>query len=417
MSWYRRHHAESLLGALLLAQFLLLGFQVRQTGPRSRRLGQAWAMAALTPLEKGATAALDGCGRVWRSYLWLHGVRNQNRRLRARLARLRLANHQIQWAVKENADLLALLRFRPQYAQAMIAARVIGAGYAARRQIIYLNRGRDAGVRLNQPVVTPQGVVGKISQVTPMTAQVLLLTNPLAGIGAMSADGHLLGVLTGAGAGQCRWRWISNQSPVRVGTELVTSGNDQIFPPSLVLGQVAATHAGAMFQHIQVRPAVRLNDLRQVLVITRIGAYAATPVPAAALAQLPLPHLPKTPLGPLHGPPMPIYQWLPLWLQARQLAGRHAPASPTSAPPTTVARITPPSATSKPPASSTPLLSAPATLKPAVLPVPAHHPVAMAPSSPAPGLVRVNHTLAGNATGKSSSAAPKTQAESPQPPH
>ena len=278
MSWYRRHHAESLLGALLLAQFLLLGFQVRQPGPRGRRLGQTWAMSVLTPLEKGATATLEGCGRLWRSYLWLHGVRDQNRRLRSRLARLQLANHQIQWAVRENADLLALLRFRPQYAQSMIAARVVGAGYAARRQIIYLNRGRDAGLRPNLPVVTPQGVVGKISQVTPMSAQVLLLTNPLAGIGARSADGQLLGVLAGAGAGQCRWRWISNQSPVRAGTELVTSGNDQIFPPGLPLGHVAAIHPGIMFQHIQVRPAVKINDLHLVLVITRIGSFPAAEI-------------------------------------------------------------------------------------------------------------------------------------------
>ncbi len=415
MSWYRRHHAESLLGALLLAQFLLLGFQVRQPGPRGRRLGQTWAMSVLTPLEKGATATLEGCGRLWRSYLWLHGVRDQNRRLRSRLARLQLANHQIQWAVRENADLLALLRFRPQYVQSMIAARVVGAGYAARRQIIYLNRGRDAGLRPNLPVVTPQGVVGKISQVTPMSAQVLLLTNPLAGIGAKSVDGQLLGVLAGAGAGQCHWRWISNQSPVRAGMELVTSGNDQIFPPGLPLGHVAAIHPGIMFQHIQVRPAVKINDLHLVLVITRIGSFPAAPVPAAALAQLPLPHLPKTPLGPRHGAPMPIYQWLPLWLQAQKLAASHGPAISTSTPLTTAAQNPPKSTHSISPTTPAPLVSALAGTAPAVVPVHAPYPAITAPSSPAPGLSRKQPVPAAKTS--PTSTVLKTKAKLPPPSH
>jgi len=101
----------------------------------------------------------------------------------------------------------------------------------------------------------------------PGAAEVLLITDRKSGVGTMVADSHLLGVLKGTGGFFCRLEYVSNEETVAVGAELVTSGQDQVFPKGLPVGRIVSARPGEFFQEITVEPAARLTRLQHVLVL------------------------------------------------------------------------------------------------------------------------------------------------------
>jgi len=261
-----RHRHLSLLVAVLLGQLFFLAFQIK--GQNDVRLIRLWAMAVVAPVEKAAYGLLDGVGSVWENYIALYGARQENQRLQAELAQARLRLTELEARAAEAAELHALLELKQAHPLApLVAAEVIGSSPASTTLTVHLNRGSDDGLQANMAVLTPQGVVGKVIAAYPGTAEVLLLTDRKSGAGAMVADSRLVGVLKGTGGYLCRLEYIRNEETVPVGAQLVTSGQDRLFPKGLPLGRVVSARPGEFFQEIMVEPAAALTRLEHVLVL------------------------------------------------------------------------------------------------------------------------------------------------------
>jgi rod shape-determining protein MreC len=86
-------------------------------------------------------------------------------------------------------------------------------------------------------------------------------------VGVELADSQVKGVLKGTGSSLCRLEYIPHEETVAVGTQLFTSGQDQLFPKGLPVGQVLSVRPGEFFQEIVVQPAAPLTRLEQVLVL------------------------------------------------------------------------------------------------------------------------------------------------------
>jgi len=261
----RRRHL-SLLVAVLLGQLFFLAYQIK--GANDVRLIRLWAFAVIAPVEKAAVGLLDGIGSVWDNYVALYGAREESQRLEAELAQARLRLQELEARAAEADELAALLELKQAHPRApFVAAQVIGSSPAATTLTVLLNRGSDAGLRPNMVVLTPDGVVGKVIAAYPGAAEVLLITDRKSGVGTMVADSHLLGVLKGTGGFFCRLEYVSNEETVAVGAELVTSGQDQVFPKGLPVGRIVSARPGEFFQEITVEPAARLTRLQHVLVL------------------------------------------------------------------------------------------------------------------------------------------------------
>ena len=261
----RRRHL-SLLVAVLLGQLFFLAYQIK--GANDVRLIRLWAFAVIAPVEKAAVGLLDGIGSVWDNYVALYGAREESQRLEAELAQARLRLQELEARAAEADELAALLELKQAHPHApFVAAQVIGSSPAATTLTVLLNRGSDAGLRPNMVVLTPDGVVGKVIAAYPGAAEVLLITDRKSGVGTMVADSHLLGVLKGTGGFFCRLEYVSNEETVAVGAELVTSGQDQVFPKGLPVGRIVSARPGEFFQEITVEPAARLTRLQHVLVL------------------------------------------------------------------------------------------------------------------------------------------------------
>jgi rod shape-determining protein MreC len=261
-----RHRPLVLLAGVMLAQVLLLAFQIKRE--RDVRLIRLWSVELLTPLQRAGTWIIGEVHGGWRGYIGLRHTRQENEGLRTELGRLQLRNRELESRAAEADRLAAVLGFRQAHAEVpILAAEVIGASADAASKTLYINRGSRDGVRRNMGVITPDGVVGKIIEVFPNTSMVLLLTDHDSGVGALLATSRTHGVVKGAGEPFARMEYVINDEKIPQGEEILTSGEDRIFPKDLPVGTVAGTQDGNPFKVIRVRPAARLDRLEEVIVL------------------------------------------------------------------------------------------------------------------------------------------------------
>jgi rod shape-determining protein MreC len=266
-----RRRPYVLLAVALVVQILLLAVQVQR--PNGARLIKVWAVELLTPAERAGSWALDSMSGAWTGYVGLFRANRENQQLRAQVGELALRNSKLESQAAEAQRLAALLQFRDAHPDApLLAARVIG-GDAGAARAFYLDRGERDGVQPNMGVITPQGVVGKVLEVYSTTSQVLLLTDKNGGAGALLANSRTQGATKGTGGPLLELDYVSNEQDVPVGEIVLTSGMDHIFPKDLPLGIVTEARPGNPFKQIQVRPAARLDQLEEVLILLSRGQW------------------------------------------------------------------------------------------------------------------------------------------------
>jgi rod shape-determining protein MreC len=276
-----------LLAIVVLAQVLLLAFQVRHVNraqPGEVPLIRYWAAEIVTPLERAGTWTLSKIGGVWRGYVGLRATRDENTRLREENDQLKLRNRQLETEATEALRLEDVLKFREAHPEApmvpgqvvassgaMLAAQVIGASADPNTHTVFINRGARDHIHRNMGVITPDGIVGKIVEVFPSTAQVQLIDDKDSGVGALFLATRTHGVLKGpdirTGDPRPRMEYIVSDEKVQPGDVIITSGEDRIFPKGLPVGVVADAKPANPFQIIHVRTAARLDRLEDVLVL------------------------------------------------------------------------------------------------------------------------------------------------------
>ena len=117
----------------------------------------------------------------------------------------------------------------------------------------------------------PAGIVGKIVQVADNWSQVLPINDQFSGVGAALKDSRLQGILKGTPNGATTLQYIMSDEKVMPGEDVITSGGDRIFPKGLPVGKVASVEPGKdLFLNIRVVPSARLDQVEEVLVVTKI---------------------------------------------------------------------------------------------------------------------------------------------------
>jgi len=261
-----RRRPFTLLMVVVLFQVFLLAFQIKRE--RDVRLIRLWAAEILTPLQRAGTWTISTVRGGWRNYIDLRHTHAENERLRAELERLELRNRQLESRSAEADRLAVLLNFRDSHTEApMLAAQVIGASADSVSRTIFINRGEHDRIRRNMAVVTPEGVVGKIVEVFPNSAQVLLINDKDSGVGALLPDTRTHGVVKGTGDPSLRLDYIVPDEKIRSGEMVVTSGDDRIYPKDFPVGTITEIKQANPFQMIAIKPSARLDRLEEVLVL------------------------------------------------------------------------------------------------------------------------------------------------------
>lgn len=261
-----RHRPLALLAAVVLAQVMLLAYQIKRE--HDVRLIRYWAAEVYTPTGEAGTWAFSKIAGVWNGYFGLHHASLENQQLRAELGNLQLRNRELESQAAEGQRLATLLNFRDAHQEVpMLAAQVIEGSADPASRTLFINRGERDHVRRNMGVITPQGIVGKIVEVYPGKSEVLLISDKDSGVGSLLADTRTHGVVKGGGDSGPRLDYVVNDERVHAGEIVVTSGEDRIFPKDLLVGKVTEFKPGIPFQVIRVETAARLDRLEDVLIL------------------------------------------------------------------------------------------------------------------------------------------------------
>ncbi len=297
-----RYRNISILVAVVFAQLMGLAIQVRKTdGDKSTRLIRVWAVGIITPFEKGIVWMQHGSGNIWHEYVYLRGVRQENRDLKMEIERLRLEQVRLSEDAGQARRLQNLLAFKEQFVARTVPAQVIGGSGSEQSRSIYIDKGANDHIGNDMAVITADGIVGKVLHVYGSTSQVLLINDQSSGVGAILENSRLQGVLHGTTIGEVVLDRVMSDETVAAGEMVRTSGGDGIFPKGLPVGAVnRVSRTPESFLSIQIKPAVNLSKLEEVLVVTekqeRVPAMADKPSERAVdiLARR-LPSVPEKP--------------------------------------------------------------------------------------------------------------------------
>src|SRR5215467_5204877 len=115
-SVFGRYRNISILVGVLFLQVLGLAVQVkRNTDNKPTRLLRVWTVSAVSPFEKAIVWVQSGSSHLWHDYLYLRGVRQENRDLKAQIERLRLQEVRLKEDAEQARRLQVLLGFKEQY--------------------------------------------------------------------------------------------------------------------------------------------------------------------------------------------------------------------------------------------------------------------------------------------------------------
>jgi len=261
---------------ILLVVLALLGFLGLYTW--NQRTGQGDAAGAHTGLEaSGAVlrtfyAIRDSVAGVWDQYLALVDVRARNDELEREVASLR---RELIKAREEQAELIRLREFlhlEPLREWSAVGARVLARrmGPNAVLETFMLSRGYLNGAAPGTPLVSGDGLVGRVFKAGPTTSLALLLTDPGSRVAVITSQGRVQGIVAGGGSGKpLELRFVRQNSPVTEGELLLTSGLDSVYPKGLPVARVISVSSGSSSMDIRAVPVVDVESLEEVLLLER----------------------------------------------------------------------------------------------------------------------------------------------------
>jgi rod shape-determining protein MreC len=266
-----RHRNLTVLAVVLFAQILGLAVQVQKGTDRgTSRLIRIWAVSAITPFAKAVVHTSRWFSDSLGNYVYLRGVRAQNERLRDELERMRLQQVRLAEDAAQARRLQTLLGFKEQFISQTMPAQVISTTGSEFSRGVYIDKGSRDGIKADMPVITADGVVGKVLRVYPTASLVLEINDPSSGAGVILEKSRLQGILRGSSSGETFLANIMADEAIERGERILTSGGDRVYPKGLPVGTVSRIRPAGTFMNVEVKPAAHLNRLEEVLVITKI---------------------------------------------------------------------------------------------------------------------------------------------------
>ncbi len=265
-----KQDATKTLAALLVLHLIAISFN-RTSSPPELYVGQVVVNTILYPFQFFLANGLGSFRKIGNRYLALRDARAENEQLKAQLAQLNQKLLETEDKASVAGQLNNFAKWRSGLNYPAIDARVIGRDPIQWFNSVVIDQGTLAGVQKDMPVVTPEGLVGRVIFAGPLSARVLLLTDERHGAGAIIGqllNSRLIGVIKGKNSTLCEMRFVAAADKVAAGEIVITSGQDGLYPRGLPLGRVRLTPGGpGVPQTLEIEPAAPLNKLDIVAVL------------------------------------------------------------------------------------------------------------------------------------------------------
>ena len=269
----KKKHKKFLIGSLLF--FLIFG--------------GFWFFLVKTQILNGILGTLDSffwkSGRsiggnlrgFFKDYFFLVNLKKENDVLRKEVLILKSQLAKCQEALKLYAKIEKFYKISKDIKGYKATARVIYNPLDPFANIIYIDKGSNSNIRPQAPVFAVAfnqtvALVGQVVEVHDNWSKVILITHPL-----FAADVRILrtgdrGILKGTGQGNCIIEYLPSTASLKPGDEVITSGEDNLFPPDVLIGTVVSVRRDpvqAVFKIAEVKPIINIRDLQVVHVLIK----------------------------------------------------------------------------------------------------------------------------------------------------
>jgi rod shape-determining protein MreC len=284
---------------LILIFLVVLGIILRFTGYMGPV--QDASFGVLIPVQKLLIDGTNGIENLFGGFRSVNELRVQVKQLQEQLNTATIDRVRVRELEIENSNLRAQLEFKQENPDYLLTGATVLEDNANRARVlaqdpltlvsyILIDQGRQEGVALGMPVVTPAGLVGRVSEVGNHWARVLLLNDSSSSVNAVIQSTRATGIIQGQGQGSdlLIMRYLPLGASVKKDDLVLTSGIGGTFPKRLVLGQVVEVNQRDtdLFTEALIRPSVDLSRLDYVLVMKKFTpadiTTDATPTPTAS---------------------------------------------------------------------------------------------------------------------------------------
>jgi rod shape-determining protein MreC len=261
--------------ALILANVVIIS--ISAGSQRDQGFFQKLAMEVLAPCQQGVTTVLQYVCDTWIRYFDLVLIGEENQRLRTRIQTLNKRINDLKESEIANRRLRALLSFKSVVSDETIPAEVIGREPSRWCKTIMINKGISDGVQRGMPVVSSDGIVGQVINVSHQYSKVLLIIDQNSAVDALIQRTRSRGIVEGLDRGLCRFEYVLRKADVQEGDVVISSGLGGMFPKGLRCGYVTAAvrDDSGIFQEVHLQPYVDFAKLEEVFVVMRKEAFFA----------------------------------------------------------------------------------------------------------------------------------------------
>jgi rod shape-determining protein MreC len=282
-----------LLIGLLLASLVTITLDARsgREGPLAV-MGRIGA-AVIGPLQEGVAAVFRPIGSWVTNVFRAGSLAQENAALEEEINLLRREQQEILSYRRENEELRHALELRDRLGFQTVGAQVVGESVGNFEWSVYIDRGSVDGVTQDMPVMTGEGLVGRVVEVYPGTSKVLLIIDPDSGVSARLARTGERGVVLGQRDEPLRMELIDPEADIQPGESVETSGYqlgeglEGLYPSAIPIGVIERVEPDEedVALEVLVRPNVDFSRLSNVLLVTGTEVPEPSPTPSLSPAE------------------------------------------------------------------------------------------------------------------------------------
>lgn len=262
---------------LIIISLIFYLFSLRPSGELSWH--QRLIVALVTPPQKVVTYIGNTVSGAWKRYLYLVNAVEENERLKEMLDEQKIKLAQFDEILIENRRLRDLIGIKERYGLDVIGAKVIGHDPRGSFRVVTVDKGKKDGVTVNMAVISADGLVGRVVEVTRGISRILLITDPNNVVDVLDQRSRVRALLSGTVTGTAlardfylsRLEYLERKSDVVDGDVIITSGLDGMYPSGIPVGTVSEAEAapGDVFRRAKVVPFVDFARLEEVLIVKK----------------------------------------------------------------------------------------------------------------------------------------------------
>jgi len=225
----------------------------------------------LSPVERFLSSTGDSVAG-WFSFVGdISEMDEENNDMRQEIDRLRSENAKLKEIVHENELLRQEIGFQHEFSYNTVPAAVVSRSTDPSLKVIEINVGANQGISVDMPVIVGEGLlVGRVSEVFPGSATVLLINDKQSSVNAVVQDTRASGIIHGEHGLDLQMELIPQNEDVQPQQSVVTSGLAGIYPSGLLVGTVAEVQESenALFKEARLAAAADFDHLEIVFVVT-----------------------------------------------------------------------------------------------------------------------------------------------------